>query len=100
MTQNLLDLAGIDRPMKTTLRDQIYTRLREAIMAGRFLPGQHLGIIALAEALNVSAMPVREALRQLVAEGALEMLPNLRAARRAEPPRDRAHSLGSVFFDQ
>lgn len=76
MTQNLLDLAGIDRPMKTTLRDQIYTRLREAIMAGRFLPGQHLGIIALAEALNVSAMPVREALRQLVAEGALDMLPN------------------------
>ena len=48
MTQNLLDLAGIDRPMKTTLRDQIYTRLRAAIMAGRFLPGQHLGIIALA----------------------------------------------------
>ena len=76
VTQNLMDLAGIDRPMKTTLRDQIYTQLRSAIMAGRFLPGQHLGIIALAEALNVSAMPVREALRQLVAEGALEMLPN------------------------
>ncbi len=76
MAQAPVDLTGIDRPLKETLRDQIYGRLRAAVMDGRFLPGQHLGIVALAEALNVSPMPVREALRQLVAEGALEMLPN------------------------
>lgn len=76
MTHEAPDLTGLDRPIKRTLRDQIHLQLRAAIMAGRFQPGQHLGITALATALNVSAMPVREALRQLVAEGALEMLPN------------------------
>lgn len=76
MTDAPPDLAALGRPIKRTLRDQIYLRLRAAIMGGRFAPGQHLGITALAAAMNVSAMPVREALRQLVAEGALEMLPN------------------------
>lgn len=76
MTEDALDLSGLGQPNKRTLRDQIYLRLRAAIMAGRFQPGQHLGITAVSKSLNVSAMPVREALRQLVAEGALEMLPN------------------------
>lgn len=69
-------LSGLGRPVRRTLRDQIYDQLRSAVMTGEFTPGQHLGITALADALGVSAMPVREALRQLVAEGALEMLPN------------------------
>jgi DNA-binding GntR family transcriptional regulator len=41
-------------------------------MCGRFPPGQSLTIRAVAAALRTSSMPVREALRQLVAERALE----------------------------
>ena len=40
-------------------------------MTGRFLPGSKLNIRDLASALNISPTPVREALVQLAAEGAL-----------------------------
>jgi DNA-binding GntR family transcriptional regulator len=46
------------------------------LMRGEFTPGRPLTIRALANALHTSSMPVREALRQLVTERALEMLPN------------------------
>ncbi len=45
-------------------------------MKGVYRPGQKVTIRALAAALGTSAMPVREALRQLAAEGALDILPN------------------------
>ncbi|MGE0255122.1 MAG: GntR family transcriptional regulator [Alphaproteobacteria bacterium] len=59
-----------------TLQERVYRALREAIMAGRFQPGQTLTVRLLAEALGTSAMPVREAVRQLAAERALDMLAN------------------------
>lgn len=45
-------------------------------MSGRFAPGSHLTIRDLAAWLQVSPMPVREALRRLTSEGALEPLPS------------------------
>jgi len=56
----------------------VFQSLRQAIMSGRFPPGQAVTIRGLAEALGVSAMPVREALRRLVAERALALLDNRR----------------------
>ncbi|MCR6498124.1 GntR family transcriptional regulator [Shinella sp. CPCC 101442] len=47
-------------------------------MTGQFEPGEPVTINGLAEALGVSAMPVREALHRLVADGALELLDNRR----------------------
>ena len=61
---------------QATLRDQVYESLREALSQGKFMPGQKLTIRSIAGALGVSVMPVREALRRLTAEGALEMRPN------------------------
>lgn len=55
----------------TTLKERIYLRLREAISQGDFIPGEVLTIRTLAASLGTSAMPVREALLRLVAEGAL-----------------------------
>ncbi len=61
-----------------TLQQQVLSRLRRNIMLGRIEPGQSLTIRGLAEELEVSAMPVREALRQLVAERAVELQDNRR----------------------
>jgi DNA-binding GntR family transcriptional regulator len=58
------------------LREQVYLQLREALMSGRFKPGEVIPIRSIAEAMGTSAMPVREALRRLVAEQALEVLRN------------------------
>jgi DNA-binding GntR family transcriptional regulator len=60
----------------TSLRTQVYDSLRQALTAGRFVPGQKLTFRFIAGALGVSLTPVREALGRLVAEGAFEMQPN------------------------
>jgi DNA-binding GntR family transcriptional regulator len=70
------DLAVLMPPPRETLQQRVYGQLRMALMRGEFVPGRSLTIRALAEALRTSSMPVREALRQLVTERALEMLPN------------------------
>ena len=61
---------------KETLGSLVREQLRSAIMAGRFSPGEKLTIRAVATALDVSLTPAREALFNLVAEGALESTPN------------------------
>ncbi|MDI1285804.1 MAG: GntR family transcriptional regulator [Reyranella sp.] len=63
-------------PADTSLRTQVYDSLRDSLTSGKFVPGQKLTLRFLAKALGVSLMPVREALRRLVAEGAFEMRPN------------------------
>jgi DNA-binding GntR family transcriptional regulator len=59
--------------------DYVYRRLRQGIIVGRFSPGAAVTIRGLATLLGTSPMPVREALRRLVAEGALDLLENGRA---------------------
>lgn len=61
---------------RVTVQDSVYQQLRQALMAGRFDPGQTLTIAALADAFRTSNMPVREALRRLAAENALEVAAN------------------------
>src|SRR6201986_4591760 len=53
----------------TLLSDEIVERLREAILAGMFAPGDRLREEQLADALGVSRGPVRNALLQLEREG-------------------------------
>lgn len=54
-----------------SLSVRIYSDLRMKLIVGDLKPGDPLSIRTLAEECNVSAMPVREALRQLASEGAL-----------------------------
>jgi DNA-binding GntR family transcriptional regulator len=58
-----------------SLADRAYERIREAIVAGTLAPGNRISERGLAAALDVSAMPVREALRRLEAEGMVETRP-------------------------
>jgi DNA-binding GntR family transcriptional regulator len=71
-------LAPARRRAGETVQEFAFRRLRHAIMTGRFPPGLAVTIRGLAELLDVSAMPVREAMRRLVAERALDLLDNRR----------------------
>lgn len=55
----------------STVHEKVYDRIRDALVAGKMLPGQRIVIRELASALGTSMMPVREALRRLEAENAL-----------------------------
>ncbi len=59
-----------------SLRQQVIERLREAVISGSLSPGQRLTERELTESLGVSRTVVREALRQLEAEGLIEVIPN------------------------
>jgi DNA-binding GntR family transcriptional regulator len=58
------------------LHDDIYAVLRRALVSGGLVPGQRVSIRTLAEDFGTSLVPVRDALKRLVAEHALLMLPN------------------------
>ena len=57
-------------------QEQAYAALRERILSGSYSPGYRLVIDALAEELGVSALPIREAIRRLEAEGLVVFRPN------------------------
>ena len=61
---------------RETLNDRVYAELRRSLIHGVFVSGEMLRIQDLAQKLQTSTMPVREALGRLVSEQALEALPN------------------------
>lgn len=67
------DLPSVD---VTSLQERVYQSLRIALLKGQFQPGDTVSIRKLADALGTSAMPVREAVKRLMAEKALIQLPN------------------------
>ncbi|OZI70812.1 GntR family transcriptional regulator [Bordetella genomosp. 12] len=66
----------LQKQERITVADQIYSETRQLLMSGAVPPGEKVTLRGLAAVLNTSPMPVREAVNKLVAEGALEMLPN------------------------
>ncbi len=62
------------------VHETVYMALCDAILRGKFVPGVSVTLRGLAKQLGVSPMPVREAIRRLVAEGALEVLSNRRVS--------------------
>jgi DNA-binding GntR family transcriptional regulator len=77
---------------KGDVQDKVYAELRHWLMIGHFLPGEPITLRNLAHELGVSPMPVRAALRHLIAEGGIEMLPN-RTMRVPHMTRDRLMEL-------
>jgi DNA-binding GntR family transcriptional regulator len=57
-----------------------YSKLLEEIRSGKLLPGDRLRETEVAERLGVSRTPVREAIRQLEADGLVEHIPRLGAS--------------------
>lgn len=66
------DSPAVDRSL---LRDDVFRRLRDAIVDGTFQPGEQLKDAELAAWLGVSRTPVREALLRLGTSGLVVALP-------------------------
>jgi DNA-binding GntR family transcriptional regulator len=58
------------------IRDEVYHRIREAILRGVYKPGDKLQEETLAEELGTSRTPVREALRKLEVENLVTYYPH------------------------
>lgn len=58
----------------------VYLRLRDMILCGDLAPGQAVTIQGLVVTLGAGMTPVREAIRRLIAEGALEFQGNRRVS--------------------
>lgn len=84
--------------MADNLQEQLYLRIREGLLAGRFQPGERLKIRDLAAEWGTSPMPVRGALQRLVAEGALEGEPQ-RSVRVPAMTRERYQHIFQVRLE-
>ncbi|MEM7739337.1 MAG: GntR family transcriptional regulator [Pseudomonadota bacterium] len=74
------------------MHEQVYERLREALIAGHLSPGRVLSVRGIAAEFDVSAMPAREAIRRLAARGALEFT----GTRRVSIARMTEEKLGEI----
>ncbi|ALV36354.1 GntR family transcriptional regulator [Streptomyces sp. NPDC101209] len=79
-------------PTKTeplgAVRERVLANLRQEIIAGRLLPGDRLVERELADRYGVSRVPVREAIRALVAEGFVHFETPRRTVVRRLTPND------------
>ena len=70
-------VTGVVSPRRL-IRDEVFVRLLDAIVAGDLLPGEQLYDAEIERWIGVSRTPVREALNQLVPMGLVEILPQRR----------------------
>ncbi|MGW7514998.1 GntR family transcriptional regulator [Streptomyces sp. NPDC054796] len=63
-------------PERHSVRAQILSALRDALLSGELASGEVYSAPALAERFGVSPTPVREAMQQLASEGSVETVPN------------------------
>ncbi|WP_201007416.1 GntR family transcriptional regulator [Paenibacillus glycanilyticus] len=68
-------ISSLQPQQRKTLGDQIYESVRESIVSFKLPPGTMIYENELAETMKVSRTPIREAIRLLVSEQLLEVLP-------------------------
>lgn len=66
----------LEQPNSQNLHEAIFQKLRLLIVEGKIAPGSKLNERELAESLNVSRTPIREAIRRLAADGLVELIAN------------------------
>lgn len=96
MTSRTARKSGSDAAPAARLpaHETIYRELRALVLFGDLAPGQAVTIQGLCERLGAGMTPVREALRRLIAEGALELQGN----RRVSVPLLDAGNIGELIF--
>lgn len=72
------EIAGLTlyQDNSVSLKEQVFRTLRDAILEGRLTPGTRLMELHLADQLEVSRTPVREAIHRLAREGLVEEHPH------------------------
>ncbi len=83
-----------ESPRKVPSHEITYCRLRDMILFGQLAPGQPVTIQGLTATLEAGMTPVREAIRKLTAEGALELQGN----RRVSVPQLTGSQLDELAF--
>ena len=86
-----MNIAKVKEP-KQAAHDYVYKSLRTKIMHGEILPATSMTLRGIGKDYSVSMTPVREAVRRLIAEGALMLSPSGRVAT-AELNHDRIEEL-------
>ena len=69
-------IPGLSRPKRTTTTEQAYEAILAAITDGSLAAGTPLRLQALAEGLDMSIMPIREAIQRLESLGVVESEPH------------------------
>ena len=86
-----MNISKVKEP-KQAAHDYVYKSLRTKIMHGEILPATSMTLRGIGKDYSVSMTPVREAVRRLIAEGALMLSPSGRVAT-AELNHDRIEEL-------
>lgn len=81
-------------PAKLPDHERAYRALREMVLYGELAPGQPVTIQGLVEAMGLGMTPVREAIRRLTSQGALDFKGN----RRVEVPEMTLDQYGELAF--
>ena len=76
------------------VHEMVYRKLRDLILFGEIAPGQAVTIHGLVERLDAGMTPVREAIRRLTSEGAL----NLQGNRRIIVPELSDQNMSELYF--
>ena len=70
------EIGSFQKPVHSmTVSEQVYTKIKTAILNGELTPGERIVQEDLTEQLNVSRTPVREALQRLKSEGLVIIKP-------------------------
>ena len=79
-TARLVSFAAYPEGAATVLpaHEKVYREMRDLLLFGELAPGQAVTIQGICDELGAGMTPVREAIRRLTAEGALEFLGNRR----------------------
>jgi len=92
-------VAQAPRIVRAALPAQVAERLRDMIASDEFAAGAKLNERELTERLHVSRTPLREAIRMLVAEGLIQLVPNrgaFVASPSAEEVEDMLEAMGAL----
>ena len=81
--------------LSSAAHERVYRSLRARVMHGEIMPGQALTLRGIGEEFEVSMTPAREAVRRLVAEGALSLSNSGRVAT-PELNQDRIEELAAL----
>ena len=79
---------------KVPAHEMVYRKLRDLVLFGEIAPGQAVTIQGLTDRLDAGMTPVREAIRRLIAEGALDFQGN----RRVCVPRLSVQNVNELIF--